>query len=364
MEPANKLPLLQRALALLVEQLTENDRVAIVVYAGNAGLVLESTSGADKNAILRALNRLEAGGSTNGGEGIDLAYRTAIARFIKGGANRVILCTDGDFNVGVSNPGELTRLVQGNARSGVFLTVLGVGMGNYKDSTLERLADLGNGNYGYIDTLAEAKKLLVEQLSGTLVTVAKDVKIQVEFNALQVNAYRLLGYENRMLRQEDFNDDSKDAGDIGSGHTVTALYEIVPAGTDIKVPLVDALKYQAASALPATPSPETMTIKLRYKLPESDVSAAMSMPVIDKGSTLAQASRDFKFAAAVSCFGMLLRDSEYKAASSFRLARALATDGSDGSQIRAELRALIDLASRLKEPGEAGPYASTNTGGF
>jgi len=346
MEPANKLPLLVRALELLVGELTEKDHVAIVVYAGNSGLVLDSTSGSDKRAILSALRRLTAGGSTNGGQGIELAYQTAVKTFIKGGANRVILCTDGDFNVGISNAGELTRLIKSKAASGVFLTVLGFGMGNYKDSTLEKLADMGNGNYGYIDTLAEAKKMLVEQLNGTLITIAKDVKIQVEFNPSKVSAYRLIGYENRMLRKEDFNDDTKDAGELGSGHTVTALYEIVPAGSEIPTGSVDALKYQQPNTVLST-SPETMTVKLRYKLPEEDESKGMSVPVIDAGTPLLQASRDFKFAAGVAAFGMVLRQSEHKGSSNFALAEKLASEGNDGNQYRQEFLDLIRSAEQV-----------------
>jgi Ca-activated chloride channel family protein len=230
MEPDDRLPRVRRSMRMLVEQLGENDRVAIVVYAGATGLALPSTPAYRKQEVLAALDNLHAGGSTNGGAGIRLAYDLATTHFIKGGTNRVILCTDGDFNVGTTSPGELQRLVEEKAKTGVFLTVLGFGMGNHNDATLEMLADKGNGNYGYIDTEEEARKLLVEELSGTLVTIAKDVKIQVEFNPQTVGAYRLLGYENRLLRAEDFNDDTKDAGEIGAGHTVTALYEIVPAG--------------------------------------------------------------------------------------------------------------------------------------
>ncbi len=347
MEPANKLPLLVRALKLLVAQLSEKDRVAIVVYAGTSGLVLDSTVGSDKQAILSALERLRAGGSTNGGEGIELAYRTAVRNFIKGGANRVILCTDGDFNVGISSPGDLARLIRAEAKSGVFLTVLGFGMGNYKDSTLERLADWGNGNYAYIDELAEAKKMLVEQLHGTLITIAKDVKIQVEFNPAQVNAYRLIGYENRLLQKEDFNDDEKDAGELGSGHTVTALYEVVPASKPFQTARVDALKYQQANTVINT-SAEMMTIRLRYKLPDGDKSQLMTIPVTDAGIALIQASKDFKFAAGVAAFGMLLRESEHKGSANFALVEKLASEGSDGTEHRQEFLQIIRSAANLK----------------
>jgi Ca-activated chloride channel family protein len=350
MQPANKLPLVRQALELLVQELTESDRVAIVVYAGSSGLVLDSTSCADRRKILSAIRRLEAGGSTNGSEGIELAYRTALRHLVQGGVNRVILCTDGDFNVGITSAGELTRLITEKARSGVFLSVLGFGMGNYKDSTLEKLADLGNGNYGYIDTLTEARKLFVEQLNGTLITIAKDVKIQVEFNPAQVAAYRLIGYENRLLRKEDFNDDTKDAGEIGSGHTVTALYEVAPVGKSVPVPTVDALKYQLAPAAPEIASPELLTAKLRYKQPEGDTSHLLAVPVVDPGTSLAQASADFKFAAAVAGFGMILRDSEHKGASTTQLILKLAREGTgrDASGYRGEFIKLVEQATALQ----------------
>ncbi|MFH1572290.1 MAG: von Willebrand factor type A domain-containing protein, partial [Gemmatimonadota bacterium] len=244
MNEPNKLPLLKQAMGMLVDQLGENDRVAIVVYAGASGLVLDSTSCDDREAVLDALRRLNAGGSTNGGAGIQLAYDTAMAHFVEGGVNRVILATDGDFNVGTTSQSDLVDMVEDKARSGVFLTVLGFGMGNYQDSTLEKLADKGNGNYAYIDTELEAKKVLVEQISGTLVTIAKDVKIQVDFNPAKVAAYRLIGYENRLLRDEDFLDDTKDAGEIGAGHSVTAIYELVPPGKEGELPTVEPSKYQ------------------------------------------------------------------------------------------------------------------------
>ena len=347
MESPEKLPLVQRALDLLVDGLTANDRVAIVVYAGNSGLVLDSTACKDKRAIRRAIERLRAGGSTNGGAGVQLAYDTATKHFIKGGVNRVILCTDGDFNVGITSAGDLTRLIQEKAKTGVFLTVLGFGMGNYKDSTLERLADLGNGNYGYVDDLAEAKKLLVEQLNSTLITIAKDVKIQVEFNPQKVQAYRLVGYENRLLRKEDFNDDKKDAGEIGSGHTVTALYEIVPPGSPVATTDVDALKYQGAAT--PRPSEELLTINLRHKKPDGDASQVIVLPVADGGTKLAQASGDFKFAAAVAGFGMLLRESEHRGGSNFDLVMSLATEGHDGSEYRQEFLELVAQAQSVTE---------------
>jgi Ca-activated chloride channel family protein len=314
MQPEDKLPRVIRSMRMLVEQLGENDRVAIVVYAGASGLVLPSTPGYDKAKIVEALDSLHAGGSTNGGEGIRLAYDTAMQSFIRGGTNRVILCTDGDFNVGTTSTAELERLAEEKAKTGVFLTVLGYGMGNHNDDMLEKLADKGNGNYGYIDTDQEARKLLVDQLGGTLVTIAKDVKVQIEFNPRKVGEYRLIGYENRLLRAEDFNDDQKDAGEIGAGHTVTALYEIAPPAAELKTPEVDPLRYQQPAApTEAAASKELLTLKLRYKEPDGQESKApLVFPVSDSGHAFGQATADFKFAAAVAGFGMLLRDSAFK----------------------------------------------------
>jgi Ca-activated chloride channel family protein len=324
MTPAERLPLVKQAMRLLVEKLTEKDRVAIVIYAGGSGLALQSTTGDRKETILRALEDLKAGGSTNGAEGIELAYKVAADNFIKGGVNRVILATDGDFNIGVTNQGDLIRLIEEKAKSGVFLSVLGVGTDNLKDSTMQKLADKGNGNYAYLDSLDEARKVLVQQVNGTLMTIAKDVKIQVEFNPAHVASYRLIGYEKRMLRKEDFNNDKVDAGEIGAGHTVTALYEIVPAGTgaadpSASVPPVDPLKYQAAnSASVATTqvdpklSQEMVTVKLRYKKPDGETSELTERSFVDNGSKFENAAPDLKFAAAVAEFGMILRDSQYK----------------------------------------------------
>jgi Ca-activated chloride channel homolog len=348
MESPNKLPLVQNALELLVNQLADADRVAIVVYAGSSGLVLDSTSCVDRKAILRAIKRLRAGGSTDGGGGITLAYATAMTHFIKGGVNRVILCTDGDFNVGVTSVGDLTRLITAKARSGVFLTVLGFGMGNYKDATLEKLADLGNGNYGYIDGLKEARKLFVEQLNGTLVTVAKDVKIQVEFNPARVSAYRLIGYENRLLRKEDFNDDSKDAGEIGAGHTVTALYEVVQHGDAITLPAVDPLKYQTQPSV-ISESSELLTVKLRYKQPDGETSKLLSVAYLLRPD-LAEPNGDLKFASAVAAFGMLLRDSEHRGNATFELVLRLAGESKDGSEYRDEFIELVKTAKKLAKP--------------
>ena len=323
MMPAERLPLVKQAMRLLIDKLTENDHVAIVIYAGDSGLALKSTPGNEKEKILQALEELQAGGSTNGAEGIELAYKIAAENFIKGGVNRVILATDGDFNVGVTNQGDLIRLIEAKAKTGVFLSVLGVGTDNLKDSTMQKLADKGNGNYAYLDSVEEARKVLVHQINGTLMTIAKDVKIQVEFNPARVASYRLIGYEKRLLRKEDFNNDKVDAGEIGAGHTVTALYEIVPANADAanpaaSVPPVDPLKYQtpnnstARANLDVIASPEMLTVKLRHKKPDGDVSELTEKAFTDNGSKFENAPPDLKFAAAVAEFGMLLRDSQFK----------------------------------------------------
>jgi Ca-activated chloride channel family protein len=348
MDQPNKLPLLKSALSLLVEQLGENDRVAIVVYAGAAGLVLPSTPCTRKAEILEAIDRLQAGGSTNGGAGIQLAYDLAVRHFIRNGTNRVILATDGDFNVGVTNQGDLTRLIEAKAKSNVFLSVLGFGMGNIKDSTLEKLADKGNGNHAYIDSLDEARKVLVEELGSTLVTIAKDVKIQVEFNPARVGAYRLIGYENRLLRNQDFNDDKKDAGEIGAGHHVTALYELVPPGRASQVAAVGPLKYQKP-VQQAGDSPESLTVKLRYKKPDGDKSRLLERGVVDEGLDYARATDDFKLASAVAGFGMLLRNSPYKGTLTFDgvLELAQAVSGSDPSGYRQEFLDLVRKARDL-----------------
>lgn len=346
MEAPNKLPLLKTALKLLTTQLREDDRVAIVVYAGASGLALPSTPGSARGRIVASLDELSAGGSTNGAAGIELAYRTAQEHFIRGGINRVILATDGDFNVGVSSDGELTRLVEEKAKSGVFLTVLGFGMGNYNDSMLEKLADRGNGNYAYVDSAAEAKKVLVEQASGTLLTIAKDVKVQVEFNPSRVESYRLIGYENRLLRAQDFNDDRKDAGELGAGHTVTALYEVVPLGAPTKspVPSVDPLKYQRSAVVAG--ADELMTVKLRFKAPDSSESQLLSFSVVD-GATVE--SSDARFAAAVAEFGLLLRDSPFKAGASFAQVQELASSSAGDDPYRREFLALVKRAELTTE---------------
>jgi Ca-activated chloride channel homolog len=312
MEQPNKLPLLKASFKMLVEQLRPQDHVAIVVYAGAAGLVLEPTSGDEKIKIIEALDRLQAGGSTAGGAGINLAYAVAKEHFKANGNNRIVLATDGDFNVGESSNASMERLVEEQRKDGVFLTVLGFGMGNYKDSKMEILADKGNGNYAYIDNITESRKVLVNEFGGTLFTIAKDVKLQIEFNPAKVKAYRLIGYENRILKSEDFNNDKKDAGELGSGHTVTALYEIIPVGVESEFVKVDDLRYQQIKIDPAAVnSKELMTIKLRYKKPDEEVSMLMVHRLIDSNTTLARTSENFRWSASVAAFGMLLRESAY-----------------------------------------------------
>jgi Ca-activated chloride channel family protein len=353
MQPAERLPLIKQALRQLVKKMTENDRVAIVVYASEAGVKLESTSCAQKEKILEAIDQLHAGGSTAGAAGIQTAYEVAQENFIRGGANRVLLCTDGDFNVGITDQGQLVKMIQDKAKSGVFLTTLGVGTDNYKDALMQKLADKGNGNYAYLDTLEEAQKVLIDQMSGTLVTIAKDVKIQVEFNPAQVGAYRLIGYEKRMLRKEDFNNDKKDAGEIGAGHTVTALYEIVPAGVEIRGE-VDDLKYQRpaeekAERYVSDTSKELLTLKLRYKQPDGAQSRLLAFPVTDSGKSFQHASTDFRFATAVAEFGMLLCDSQFMGDSSYRslLELAESAKGTDAEGYRSEFLTLVKTAQRL-----------------
>ena len=312
MSSDNKLPLLKASFKLLVNQLRPQDRVAIVVYAGAAGLVLPSTSGACKEQIIEALDNLEAGGSTAGGAGIQLAYKVAKENFREEGNNRVIIATDGDFNVGESSNASMERLVEEKRNDGIFLTVLGYGMGNYKDSKMEILADKGNGNYAYIDNILEAQKVLVNEFGGTLFTIAKDVKLQVEFNPAKVQAYRLIGYENRVLHNEDFNNDKKDAGELGSGHTVTALYEIIPVGVESEFYKTDELKYQdhVNNSFAAT-SKELLTVKFRYKNPSENKSKLIVHPLKDVATQLEEASDNFRWSAAVAGFGMILRESEF-----------------------------------------------------
>lgn len=352
MNDPRKLPLLKQAMNLLTEQLRPQDRVAIAMYAGASGVALPSTTGDHKDAIRNAVALLEAGGSTNGAAGIQLAYDLAQQHFIKGGINRVILATDGDFNVGVSSEGDLIRLIEEKREKGVFLTVLGLGTGNVKDSKMEKLADHGNGNYAYIDTIDEARKVLVKEAGATLVTVAKDVKLQVEFNPAAVAGYRLVGYENRMLRDQDFNDDKKDAGDIGAGHTVTALYEIVPAGVEVPGAKVDALKYQPVAggkAAPAGNTNELLTVKLRYKQPTSSTSALLSRAVAPNAVAFANASENLRWAATVASFGMLLRGSPHVGAVGWNdvTRMAAAAKGKDAEGYRSEFMAMVGRAVTL-----------------
>lgn len=343
MEDPNKLPLLKTSFKMLVEQLREQDRVAIVVYAGAAGLVLPSTSGAEKKKIIAALDELQAGGSTAGGEGIRLAYRIAKENFKANGNNRVILATDGDFNIGESSNAAMERLIEEKREGGIFLTVLGYGMGNYKDSKMETLADKGNGNYAYIDNVLEAKKVLVNEFGGTLFTIAKDVKLQIEFNPAKVKAYRLIGYENRLLRDEDFNDDKKDAGDLGSGHTVTALYEIIPVGVESEFYKIDELKYQTSKVdANASESNEWMTVKFRYKKPDGITSKLIVQTLKDEKAN-GKTSDNFRWSAAVAAFGMRLRDSEYVKSFSYDeiIQLAQSARGSDKEGYRIEFINLI-----------------------
>jgi Ca-activated chloride channel family protein len=371
MDEPDKLPLVKQALAMLVGELTENDRVSIVTYAGDAGLKLPPTSGDQKRKILDVIEGLSAGGSTHGSAGITLAYEQARETFVPGGANRVILCTDGDLNVGVTSDAALVDLITAQARGGTFLTVLGFGRGNLQDEKLEKLADKGNGVYAYVDGVREARKVLVEQLTGSTITIAKDVKIQVEFNPAQVASYRLVGYENRKLADADFKDDTRDAGEIGAGHTVTMLYEIVPAGgaaaADGPTRGAEPLRYAAEAPRGAAPVPaagpasrELLTVKLRFKPPEGSASVLREFPLVDGGIAFADASTDTRFAAAVAAFGMLLRESEFKGDATFAtVARvAGAALGPDPGGYRAEFLDLVrraeSLANEPEQPAAAG----------
>jgi Ca-activated chloride channel family protein len=350
MDEPNKLPLVQQSLNLLTDELREKDKVAIVVYAGNAGLVLPSTSGANKTKIKEAIDELQAGGSTAGGEGIQLAYQIARENFIPNGNNRIILATDGDFNVGMSSDDELVRLIEKERNSGVSLSVLGFGMGNYKDGKMQQLADKGNGNHSYIDNLNEAKKVLVSEFGSTLFTIAKDVKIQVEFNPGKVQAYRLIGYENRLLAAEDFKDDAKDAGELGSGHTVTALYEMIPVGVqDEFTKAVDSLKYTSIKRRINNNTGEVMTIKLRYKEPTESTSKLMVHVVKEAKTPFENSSDNFRFSAAVAEFGLLLRNSKFKQGAQYSQVLALANSakGKDTNGYREEFMQLINLVSSM-----------------
>ena len=342
----NKLPLLKTAFKMLAQQLRPQDRVAIVVYAGAAGLVLDSTPGSEKEKIIAKIDSLQAGGSTAGGAGIKLAYKVAKEHFLEGGNNRVVLATDGDFNVGASSEGELSRLIEGYRDDRIFLSVLGFGMGNIKDNKMEMLADRGNGNYAYIDNALEAKKVMVSQLAGTLYTIAKDVKVQVEFNPAKVKAYRLIGYENRALADKDFNDDRKDAGDMGAGHSVTALYEIIPAEDKNFVSSVDPLVFQKPQSVPSN---DWLQIKVRYKQPQANDSSLMTARVPDGSATSSLSSENFRFAAAVAEYGMLLRNSEFKGQSSYLQALTLARGarGLDEQGYRAEFIKMLEVSQIL-----------------
>ncbi|CAK8712548.1 VWFA domain-containing protein [Candidatus Electronema halotolerans] len=350
MSDANKLPLLKQAMKMLVRQLNAKDRIAIVVYAGSDHLALEPTPGSDQGTIFNAIDSLGAGGSTHASSGIVTAYQLAAQTFMPGGNNRVILASDGDFNVGVTSRDALQKLIEEKRQSGIYLTVLGFGMGNYHDDTMEILADKGNGNYAYIDNLLEAKKVMVKEMSGTLFALAKDVKIQVEFNPVKVGAYRLIGYENRALADEDFNDDKKDAGEIGVGHTVTALYELIPVGGQ-DVPSVDPLKYQQTDTKPAQAAlaNELMTVKLRYKPLQSDKSVLLDTVVQDNDSSLDKTSNDFRFAAAVAGYGMLLTGSEQAGGLNWQQVLDLAKNarGQDEDGWRAEFIRLVETTELL-----------------
>jgi len=369
MDEPNKLPLLKEAFGMLVDNLRPQDHVSIVAYAGEAGLVLPPTPGGAKERIRDAIATLHPAGATNGAEGIRLAYQLARDAFVRGGNNRVVLATDGDFNVGVSSDAELVRLIEQERGAGIFLTVLGFGTGNLQDAKMEQLADRGNGNYAYVDGIDEARKVLVAEMGGTLFTIAKDVKVQVEFNPAEVKAYRLIGYENRLLAAEDFNDDHKDAGELGAGHSVTALYEVVPAGaSDDPARHTDPLRYQPVrsrsrvrdafvrlrgrlgGAAPA--GGELLTVKLRYKAPDGDVSRLLAHPLRDRGASLASTSPDFRFSAAVAEWGMLLRDSRFRGTASYgavtQLARGALADDRGG--YRGEFLRLVEASQRLASP--------------
>jgi len=350
MSSENKLPLLKKSLRLLLKELNKNDRVAIVAYAGAAGLVLPSTPATEIETILAALDNVEAGGSTAGGQGIELAYKVAKDNLIQEGNNRVILATDGDFNVGVSSSSDLVRLIEEKRNDGIFLTICGLGMGNYKDGRMEQISNAGNGNYYYIDNILEAKKIFVTEMRATLFTIAKDVKIQVEFNPNKVQAYRLIGYENRVMADKDFNDDTKDAGELGAGHTVTALYEIIPIGVNSKfVGKVDDLKYQANATTKNANSDELMTLKLRYKMPKEDQSQLITTTVKDANSEFHETSDNYRFSASVASFGMLLRDSEFKGNTSYEqiIGWADASKGKDSEGYRAEFIKLVSTCQAL-----------------
>ncbi|MEM9024235.1 MAG: von Willebrand factor type A domain-containing protein, partial [Bacteroidota bacterium] len=353
MEAPNKLAMLKRAFRMLLDNLDDSDRVALVTYAGSAGLVLPSTPASEKRKIMHAMSLLDAGGSTAGGAGIQLAYKVARENFIEDGNNRVILATDGDFNVGTSSDGDLVRLIESKRQEGVYLTICGFGMGNYKDSKMEQISNAGNGNYFYIDNLAEAKRVFVTDMRATLFTIAKDVKIQVEFNPVHVQSYRLIGYENRLLAKEDFDDDQKDAGELGAGHTVTALYEVVPVGAESAARETTALKYQASTLTnQARNSGDLLTLKLRYKPETVEESQLLERVVTDAGSTLETSSENFRFSAAVAGYGMLLRQSEHKGTVTYDQVVELAENARsfDPHGDREEFVRLVRDAAMLDQP--------------
>ncbi len=352
MHDDNKLPLLQKSMSVLVDQLRPQDTISIVAYAGSAGVILESTPGTDKTTIIRAFTDLKAGGSTAGSAGIELAYKIAENNYIKGGNNRVILCTDGDFNVGISSTGALERLIEEKREKNIYLTILGLGMGNYKDSRMESLSNIGNGNYAYIDNLLEGKKVLGKEIWGNLFAVAKDVKVQIEFNPKKVSSYRLIGYENRLLNREDFNDDNKDAGEMGSGQSVTAFYELVLADSDDNAveSKSDSLVFQKNSIIP---SEDILSFKLRYKKPlDGDEQSQLLSVIMDESelyNNQGETDLDFTFASAVVEFGMLLRDSPYKGNSSWEhvISQTKASKGTDENGYRSEFIKLVEIAELL-----------------
>jgi Ca-activated chloride channel family protein len=360
MSTQERLPLLQSGMRMLVDKLTENDSVSIVTYASNTGIALNPTNGTHKDNIHRVVDSLRAEGSTNGGAGIQMAYDLAMANFIRGGVNRVILMTDGDFNVGITDRNQLVAMIEDRARAGIFLSVLGVGSGNLRDNTMEQLADKGHGNYAYVDSLSEARKVLVDQMASTFITVAKDVKIQVEFNPNLVLGYRLIGYENRLMAAADFSNDMKDGGDMGSGHTVTALFEVVPRGKEINPIGGDPLRFQPVVERTTEPdknkesamSKELLNLKINYKEPEGTKSTLIEFPLVDRGQSFASASSEFKFAAAVAAFGMILRDSPFKGSANWDLVNSIATAsrGSDRDGYREEFIRLNDRARLLWRP--------------
>jgi Ca-activated chloride channel family protein len=350
MQAANKLDLVKKSLKMLINQLNEDDHIAIVVYAGASGLALPSTKVANKQRILETLEALQAGGSTAGAEGIQLAYEVAGENFLKNGNNRIILCTDGDFNVGISSQSDLVKLIEDKRDEGIFLSVFGFGMGNLKDSKMEQIANHGNGTYNYIDNLNEAQKVFVNEAGSTLLTIAKDVKIQVEFNPEHVAAYRLIGYENRLLNAEDFNNDKKDAGEIGAGHTVTAIYEIVPIGAPMPEGFdIDPLKYQKPERKEASLNDEIATVKFRYKEPNGSTSKLISVVVQNNPKPFDVASVDTRFSAAVASWAMLLRNSPFKGTTSYEqiITWGLAGRGTDEFGYRAEFIQLVRLSKEL-----------------